>query len=597
MTSSADVLETVAHGAPGVDEIPDERQFRIANLVQQLYTRALMARRPLIAQWKKNYRVLNNKLWGPRAESWMPAPEISEIWPVIASMTSWMTDQRPVVQVTPSAIPFSDYWDFYQQLSDDMNAILTATFTVNDLDAEIFRALWDVATYGVGYFKTVWEPWLADGLGDSVFRRVDPFNVYPDPNARSMNDLSYIIEAKLMTLNDAERAYPGARERLGYQGTGGDADVSPHRLDAEGNRPSTGPLLPQNLPNYDTKRESTRGGIGAGASEVPMVLVLECWIRGFRTEKLPNGTTRVIDDWRCIVTAGNRVLLDYAAADLNAYNKHPYDKVVLFDSGEWYGPALVEYLTSPQESINRILAAIEQNIMLMGNPQLIEDPRSQSRNKRLTNKPGQRIEANPSQVAWMNPPQMQPQMAVQLLQYYQSKIETISGLSAMVRGFSNNGRNAQGVMDSLQDAAFVRIRASLRELERALRGCASKMVANIAEFYTEPRVLSMLGPDGDRTSRALRARHFYIVDNSEEGERVPMRFNLLADAGSQMPTSKQARAAQAERLYALGAVDVLELLKAEQWPNYGQVAGRIMSQQAAAGQLGQPPGARQRAAH
>jgi hypothetical protein len=599
-TGTLDLLQDVAHGARAVAGDSSEHDLRIANLVQQLYGRALMARRPLIQQWKKNYRVLNNKMWGPRAESWMPAPEIAEIWPTVASMTSWMTDQRPVLQVTPSAIPFSDYADFYQQLANDMNALLTASFIENSLDAEVFRGLWDVATYGIGYFKTTWEPWLADGLGDSVFRRVDPFNIYPDPNARNMAELAYIIEAKLMPLYDVERAYPGARQKLGTNAPQGDQDHSPHKLDPNGGSPDrSAPDLSRNLPNFDTTKTAQRGANGAVA-EAPMVLVLECWIRGFRTEDIKDskgrdtGETKVFDEWRCIVTCGSKVLLDTDASELNAYNTHPYDRLVLFDTGEWYGPCLVEFLASPQESINRILASVEQNIMLMGNPQLVESPRSTSRNKRLTNRPGQRIEAEPNTVAWMNPPQMQPQIAVQLMQFYQSKIESISGLSAMVRGFSSNGRNSTGVMDSLQDAAFVRIRASLRELERALRGCCAKMCANIAEFYTEPRLLSLLGPDGDRTSRALRARHFYIIDNSEEGERIPMRFNLLADAGSQLPTSKQARSADAERLYAMGAIDGLEVLKAKQWPNYGIVAKRVMEQQAIAGQLGQPPGARQR---
>jgi hypothetical protein len=74
-----------------------------------------------------------------------------------------------------------------------------------------------------------------------------------------------------------------------------------------------------------------------------------------------------------------------------------------------------------------------------------------------------------------------------------------------------------------------------------------------------------------------------------------LRFTVVADAGSQLPTSRQARAAEAERLFALGAIDALELLKAKQWPNHAVVAKRIMEQQAQAGVLGQPPGARQRA--
>ena len=576
------------------DASPDvrEMELRMANLVQMLYARALTARRPLIGQWKKNYRVLHNRFWAPRVEPWMPNPEIAEIFPVIAALVAWMTDQRPILEVNPSAIPFSPYADFYQTLASDMNAILQAIFLVNTLDAEICKVLWDVMTYGVGYTKTVWEPWLADGLGDSVFRRVNPFDLYPDPTARNTQDAGYIIEAKIMSADDMERSYPGAQRKVGT-GQMGDHDESPHRLDVHGSLDRYDSLFPDNLPGYDTRRPSSRVG-STGPVEKPLVLVLECWIRTPEVREEENGKVCVYDRWRCIVTCGSRVLLDCPAEEINAYGTHPYDKMVLTDTGEWYGPCMVEMLTSPQESINRILQSIEQNIALVGNPMLVENQRSTSRNKRLTNKPGARIEADPSQIKWMDPPQMQPQIAVQLLTYYQGKIETISGLSAIVRGFSPNNRNSAGVMDSVQDAAFVRVRATLRELERMLRGACSKMCANVAEFYTEPRIVSLLGPDGDRTSRAIKARHFYILDNSEKGERVPLRFNLLADAGSQLPTSKQARSAEAERLYALGLLDVLETLKAMQWPNFAQVAKRVMDLQASQGMLGQPPGARQR---
>ena len=601
-------------------DFPDERELRIANLVRQLYGRALMARRPLIANWKKNYRVLNNRTWGPKAEAWMPNPEMAEIWPVISSLVAWMTDQRPTIEVTPSSTPFTDYNDFYQQLASDMNAVLSASFIENALDAEISKALWDVMTYSVGYTKTVWEPWLADGLGDTVFRRVDPFNLYPDPNARSMQDLNYIIEAKVMSVTDLDRAHPGAAKKLGNGGGVDDHDDSPHKLDPEGASGKTAtPDTARNLGgikplNYNPAGNPTTLGAatasqhsdtpsqrsGSGAlQDAPMVLVLECWIRNHEVRDGADDTKIVMDNWRCVVVVGNRVLLDSSASDVNAYGKHPYDKLVLYDTGEWYGPCMVEFLTPPQESINRILGAIEHNMMLMGNPMLVESPRAATRNKRITNRPGQRLEGNPGEVAWMNPPQMHPQIAIQLIQFYMSKIENISGLSAMVRGFSPSGRNSQGVMDSVQDAAFVRVRATLRELERTLRGCAAKMAANVAEFYTEPRLVSLLGPDGDRTSRALKSRHFYITDYDQDGEdmrgeRIPMRFNLLADAGSQLPTSKQARSADAERLFALGGIDHLELLKAKQWPNYAVVAKRMMDAQASAGTLGQPPGARQR---
>ncbi len=595
--SSLAVLESVING-PGPSNTvgssgdvgaTDPMGRDVPTLVRELFMRAREARRPLVAQWKRNYRALNNRAYRPGATPWEEEPAIANIWPVVASAVAWMTDQRPELEVTPTAEAFSPYWDFYQQLAEDMDVCLDAAYLNYLLDSEVTKFLWDTYTYGIGYTKTTWEPWLAEGLGDSAFRRVDPFTIYPDPHAHSMADLSYIIEAKVMTVADADRAWPGAAKKIRNQSWLEDSDEAPHKLDttvqSRQPRVALGSLQGNTSPSY-----SSTGTSSGSPADAPVVSVLECWVRGYKTESTDDPNfTRVADEWRCIIVCGDAVLMDEPASEINAYGTHPFDRNVLFDAGEWYGPCIVELLTPVQRVVNWLLGAFNRNIYLMGNPVLVEDMRSASRNKRFTNRPGQRLEGTPQSVGWMNPPQMHPQMSVELIRYYEGKIESISGLSAMIRGFTPSGRNAQGVLDSVQDAAFVRVRASLRELERTLRGVASKMAANIGEFYTEPRLQSLIGPDGRRTHLALQARHFYADDQEHPGEQIPLRFSLVADAGSALPTSKQARAAEAKHLFSIQAIDVYELLKAMQWPSYANVAQRVMQQQAQAAAAGAKP--------
>ncbi len=592
MPSTLEVLDEVAHGPRNevnVSAAPSEDQ--VAALVRELFFRAREARRPLFQQWKRNYRVLNNRDYRPGGNPWDEEPAVSNVWPVVASATAWMTDQRPTLETAPSAEPGTEYWEFYQKLATDMNTVLNAGFQNHMLDAEVNKALWDVYTYGIAWFKTQWEAPLADGLGDAVFRRVDPATLYVDPHARSTHDATFFVEAKNMTIADADRAWPGAARKLRAEFIE-DIDQSPHRLDdkvqssqpraALGSLTAPGPIV-NNLSSAGTTPQSPGGRL----VDMPVVTVLEAYVRSHRTEASETeGVMKVIVEWRCIVVCGNTVLMDSPCAEMNAFGTHPYDRLVLFDAGEMYGPCIVELLAPIQRLINWLLGAINRNIYLMGNPVLVEDMRSASRNKRFTNRPGQRLEGNLSNIGWLNPPQIHPQMSVELVSYYESKIETISGLSAMVRGFSPTGRNAQGVLDSVQDAAFVRVRASLRELERALRSVGAKMCATVAEFYDEPRIMSIIGEDGQRTYRNLRARHFYAIDADDPGKRIPLRFSLIADAGSQLPTSKQARAAEAKHLFQLGAIDIFELLRAMGWPNYALVAQRVMEQQAQAAAAG-----------
>ena len=564
-----------------------------AGYVYELFRRARSSRRTLVAQWKGAYRSLHNRSWMPASESWMPSPSVAQIFPVIFSSVAWMTDQRPIVQVQPSPQPFSQYADYYQSLANDMNTIISANWANYDLDLEINKVLWDVFTYKVGYTKVCWEPWLADGLGDGVCRRVSPFNIYPDPHAKDWSSCTYIVEAQQMTLSELDRAFPGAKHTLRGMAMEG-IDEQPHVLEdavsASTPRVALGNLNGASNTMYSiTNSPRDRGPM---LHDDPVMTVLHCWHRDHKVHDTDDpAVKKVTDNWQCTVVCGSTVLLDKPAGEITAFNTHPYDKMTLTDTGEWYGPGLVDMLAPLQDSISRILTAIEQNIALMGNPMMVESPRAQSQAKRISNRPGQRISAIPGEIQWLDPPQMHPQMAVMLMQFYKSEIESISGLSAMVRGFSPSGRNSEGVLDTVQDAAFVRVRATLRQLEALLRGVADKLAATVAEFYTEERNLAHLGQDGQQYNIAIHARHFYVRDADNPDDRIPMRFQLLADAGSQLPTSKQARAAEAERMYALGIIDILEVLKAKGWPNYSEVARRVMDQQAS-GLMQQAPGRR-----
>jgi len=435
--------------------------------------------------------------------------------------------------------------------------------------------------------------------------RVDPATLYPDPNARSMAQCNYIVEAKIMSMNDLDRAFPGAAGKV-QPGMSESIDESPHRLDQTvlpgQPRVNMGPLAPNT--QFTTWQQSPRANVFT--SEDPVVVVLEAWIRTHRIidhnedPTLQPGNARVVDRWKCVVVVNNTVLMDKYADEIYAFPTHPYSKMVLFDTGEWYGPCMVEFLTSPQESINRMLQSIEHNLLLLGNPILLEQPKANIGGRpSMSNRPGQRVLGNKQTTGFMDPPVIHPDF-MRLIEYYEGKMEVIAGMYAIMRGAQQSGsRQSTDVVSTIQDSAFIRVRATLRNLERLLRDAANKKCAIISEFYTEPRLVHVLGAkEGNPIAMALRANHFYnlpgTMDHSSADAPVPMRFKVRADAGSDHPTSRQSRQAQMERLFALGAVDIPALLQAESIPGWKDIAGRVMEQQAVAGTLGQPPGARQR---
>jgi hypothetical protein len=186
--------------------------------------------------------------------------------------------------------------------------------------------------------------------------------------------------------------------------------------------------------------------------------------------------------------------MDEPAENLWSHGQHPFDRYVPIETGEFYGTSMVEMMSPMQESINGLLRSMEHNIWLLGNPPFIEDVRAGISRTVMTNKPGQRITKNSGgDAGWLSPPSIAPGVVSELIRFYIDEMERVSGLSAVVRGATPTGRNAQGVIDSVQEAAFVRIRKTRRNLSMTIGSAGEKAAALIVEFYDKPRIVTLLG--------------------------------------------------------------------------------------------------------
>jgi hypothetical protein len=164
-------------------------------------------------------------------------------------------------------------------------------------------------------------------------------------------------------------------------------------------------------------------------------------------------------------------------------------------------------------------------------------------------------------------------------------MENISGLSGPQKGQPTSGRQAQQTTQATQEAGFVRIRSSLRNLESNL-GKLFRLCANLFIQNTNvPRFMAIVGEDGEDSALRLAARHFYMPSRDpNKPAAVPMKFSLIVKAGSSAPTSRQARIAEADALKTLGAIDDQALLEVHAFPHYQQVLERMKAEAQAAAQ-------------
>ncbi len=562
--------------------VPDDQSY-LPGYIRDLFREARTYRAPLVAEWNRNYSLLHNRTWGRRPDH-LPSPEIAEIWPIVAGQVGWMTDQRPEFQYSPVSSRQSPMVEYMSVLADDLGYVTSALWNSLNFDGANEQMLWDTCTTGTGFLKTLWDPRRSKNLGDPIMRRVDPYTFLVDPSASSMEDANYFIEARIVSLQEVDRRFPGSFERLAYGASRDDIDESPNRVPSWSQQNHNNPIV---VPPGTTPTKSSTTSTTPSMSRWLYhkgVTVYEAWLR---QHEFVDGETR--DFWRCVIVAGNIVLMDRRADKLWNHGQHPYDKTVLVDTGEFWGQSLVGLLASPQIELNRLLAAISQNVFLTGNPVMLDYAGSGISRGQITNRAGQRLTAtNPSmKPEWLVPPQIQNQMPRWLMAHYTSRMENVSGLPASNRGQALPGRNSGEVVNTIQDAGFNRVRLALRNWERCLVSSGYKFASMIAQFYDEPRWIALAGQDGTKQFREFRRNHFHVPGPDGYG---PMDFGLTVDAGSSLPTSRQALAALAVTLFGMGAIDRQDLLSVLNWPNRFQTLQRVNSLEAV-GQFA-APGAR-----
>lgn len=587
--------------------VPKEDDHSLIQRLQQLYRAARRTKSDRYELWDRNYRLVHNRIGGKAAlttGSWPPAPRDSEIFPMLSSIVAWMADQHTIIDTQPAADPGSPFYNFITDVAEDLGTVLQSNWQADDQDAQIKLVIWDALIYGAGWFKTVWDQSLAGGLGNPKTVRVDPYSIYIDPHANDLADAEYLVERRLMSIDEIERRWPGKSSVVEA------AIASTGELDQ---RPAFGTdssRIPKanvgNLPGGNGRWGGVSQGNGYN-DKLANIIVSEFWLRENEewyeddfpepidpTDLPPYNEKLVRDKWRVVVLAANEILMDEYAENLYTFRSHPYDRYLFDDVGELYGIALVDHLAYQQIYVNRLLAMMQTNAELLGNPIFLEPTNAGLDRVGIINRPGQRLRVNGqgmnNKPDWLQPPSM-PQSVKELVDFWIQRMENIAGLSAASKGNTgaSNSRTSDQVMNTIQEAAFVRIRAAISNMERTLTQVGYKLADLIIDNYNTARFVSVAGPKSSQSSIALRPHHFLIP--TEQGQ-APLKYTLNINAGSALPTSRQARAQQADRAFAIGTFDRQAWYEANQIPNWQAIEQRI-AQQIAQGSW-QPPGARQR---
>ena len=136
-------------------------------------------------------------------EAGMPTFQINRITPIIETMKYFVTANNPRWKAVAVDGSDTNIAQIHSDISD-------YCWNISNGKAVYGSVILDALAKGVGYFFMDVDTDLDNGKGDVVFKRIDPYDVYPDPMSRDflLRDASFIIVKKAVPKNQLKQMFP-----------------------------------------------------------------------------------------------------------------------------------------------------------------------------------------------------------------------------------------------------------------------------------------------------------------------------------------------------------------------------------------------------
>lgn len=215
--------------------------------------------------------------------------------------------------------------------------------------------------------------------------------------------------------------------------------------------------------------------------------------------------------------------------------------------------ALVTHARPYQKLINAILSKVVEHVYLTIRPQMIAPVGSLR--QRLTNEPGAVFEFQPMGGGgqalvpqWREMPNLPPYVFT-FLDNIQARLDRLFNLQMVNQGTPPPNVEAGIAIDLLQEAATDQVAPIIQQMEDSLARAGNLMAKLAQKYYTEPRLLKVIGAGG-----TAKARQF--MNSDLEGG-----FSFHAEAGSGLPRTRAGRQARIESLASMGVLQPSQMWK------------------------------------
>ena len=489
-----------------MDSYATDEQSRI-NFLEKMFTAGKEARKHLMNRWRRNEELVQGKFLKPfNLPKYKTRVEPNIVHSVIETMYSILTDRPPKVDIMPKR---------EDQMMSAYNAQDAVDWVMQEKKAQraISYMKRDGLIYGNGFLKVV----MVDG--EIEFVVPDPFTVYLDPLATSVDTANCVIFASPTYVDDikdkygktvaAEGALDEQRSFVKNQEKYATDKVNLQELE------SVGPL-------EDASKSDYRGG---------QALLKEAWY----------------------YDEGQLKLATWAGTTLLQYEDSPYSFIPLvtfqnYQNGHSvWGSGEPEKIESLAVGASIVLSQAIDNLILHGNPAVIMS-------KSLAKISGNRPTDKPGQIFYINGPHERIErlpagnISASTLPMAESMIQladTVSGVHDITQGRNPSGVTASRAIQQLQEASQQVIRAKEREIGIDAVVDIYKMVLSLL-VNNYPKTISIRRFAEDGSGYEFQQINPYELDDDLDFSYVP---------GSSMPDSRAGRRDEAIDLLQLGLLD------------------------------------------
>tara|TARA_R110002051_G_scaffold204351_3_gene270493 strand:- start:6341 stop:8554 length:2214 start_codon:yes stop_codon:yes gene_type:complete len=142
-------------------------------------------------------------------ESGMPTFTINRITPVIEMMKYFSTSKTPRWQAVAAEGSDTDIAAVHSDIAE-------YCWHLSNGDSIYSSIIQDSLVKGVGWFQIDVDPDMDKGMGEVIYKRLEPFDIYVDPMARDflMRDASYIIIKKDMPKTQLINLFPEQKLKI-----------------------------------------------------------------------------------------------------------------------------------------------------------------------------------------------------------------------------------------------------------------------------------------------------------------------------------------------------------------------------------------------